>query len=121
MKRTVAVFLATLVLLLVSFMPAQARVVGGVWVGPGWGPGWWGPPYGYGYPYGYPYYAAPPVVIQQQPEEYVHQPTPQPEQQYWYFCRESKTYYPYVKSCPGGWMRVAPTPAPTPAPPTGKE
>jgi len=126
MKRTVAIFLATLMLLLVSSLPSQARVRGDIWIGPGWGwgPGFWGPPYGYGYPYGYPYYSAPPVVIQQEPQEYVHQPAPQPEQQqYWYYCSESKTYYPYVKSCPGGWMRVAPTPAPAPAPapPAGKE
>jgi len=27
---------------------------------------------------------------------------------YWYYCAESKTYYPYVKECPGGWQRVTP-------------
>ncbi len=30
----------------------------------------------------------------------------------WYYCAESKTYYPYVKECPGGWQRVTPQPAP---------
>ncbi len=28
------------------------------------------------------------------------------------FYAESKTYYPYVKECPGGWQRVTPQPAP---------
>jgi hypothetical protein len=126
MKKSLVVILATVVLLLGYSLPGEARFRGGVYIDP-WGP-WWGAPYGYGYPgYGYPYYPAPPVVIQQQPQEYVQQPAAQPEQQqYWYYCSEAKGYYPYVKKCPGGWMRVVPTPAPTPAPPvpappTGKE
>ena len=116
MKRSVAIILATLVLLLGYSLPGQAygHFRGGVYIGPGWGP-WWGPGYGYSYPY--PYYSPPPVVIQQAPQEYVQQPAPQPEeQQYWYYCQESKAYYPYVKKCPSGWMRVVPTPAPVPAP-----
>ena len=120
MKRSVIILLATLVLLLGYSLPGEAHFRGGVWIGPVWGPGWWGAPYGYGYPYGYPYYSAPPVVIQQEPQEYVQQPAAQqPEQQYWYFCTEAKAYYPYVKKCPSGWMRVVPTPSP--APPQGKE
>jgi hypothetical protein len=61
------------------------------------GPGPW-------YPYGY--YAAPPVVIQQQPPVYV-----QPEQQeenYWYYCQNPQGYYPYIRSCQDGWMKVVP-------------
>jgi hypothetical protein len=87
----------------------------GVVIGPGvwWGdPWWWGPtgPY-YGYPYygdpyyDSPYYAAPPVYIQQQPA---------PPPAYWYYCPDSRTYYPYVKECPSGWLTVVP---PTTAPP----
>jgi hypothetical protein len=81
----------------------------GFYVGPGWGwgwgPGWWGYPY---YPY-YPYYQSPPVVVQPQPEVYVQQPAPQAESQsYWYFCQDPKGYYPYVKKCPKGWMKVVP-------------
>ena len=56
------------------------------------------------YPYGY--YAAPPVVIQHDPPVYVH-----PEQEeplYWYYCQDPQGYYPYIKSCPGGWMKVVP-------------
>ena len=29
---------------------------------------------------------------------------------YWYYCRDSQGYYPYVTSCPGGWTKVVPTP-----------
>ena len=29
---------------------------------------------------------------------------------WWHYCPESKTFYPYVKECPAGWQRVAPTP-----------
>jgi len=115
MKRTAAVVLATLVLVLGYTLPGEAHYRGGVWVGVGpvWGPGWYGAPY-YGYPY--PYYPpAPPVVIKQEPQEYIYQPAPssaQPEQKYWYYCDQAKAYYPYVKSCPGGWKKVLPNPAP---------
>jgi hypothetical protein len=78
-------------------------------IGPGWGPGWWGPPaYPY-YPY-YSYYPAPPVVVEQQPQGYVQQN--QPESDYWYYCQNPEGYYPYVKSCPGGWMKVVPETVP---------
>ena len=80
---------------------------GGIWYGPGW---WWDPFFYPYYPY-YPYYEQPPVVIQQQPEYVAPEPQPQ-ESSYWYYCRNPKGYYPYVKSCPGGWLKVAPTPGP---------
>ncbi len=54
------------------------------------------------YAYSYPVYS-PPVVVESSPPVYA-----QPEQQYWYYCRDSQGYYPYVKECPGGWMQVAP-------------
>ena len=82
---------------------------GGVWFGPGW---WWDPFFYPYYPYPYYPYSQPPVVIQQQPQEYV-MPQPQADEtSYWYYCRDPKGYYPYVKRCPGGWMKVVPTPAP---------
>ena len=63
------------------------------------------------YPYGY--YPPPPVIVQQPPPVYV-----QPEQQednYWYYCPDSQGYYPYVRNCPDGWMKVVPdTTPPTP-------
>ena len=66
-----------------------------------------GPWYPY---YPYYYYAAPPMVIQQQPPVSV-QAVPQPSN-YWYYCQNSQAYYPYVKGCPGGWMKVVPETTP---------
>ncbi|MEJ2723091.1 MAG: hypothetical protein P8175_00340 [Deltaproteobacteria bacterium] len=54
----------------------------------------------------YRYYSSPPVIVQQEPPVYV-----QPEQEepyYWYYCQDPQGYYPYVKTCPGGWMKVVP-------------
>ena len=80
--------------------------------GPRWGvnfrwggPLWWGPGFA---PYGF--FAPPPVVVQQQPPVYV-QPEPQ-QTDYWYYCQNPQGYYPYIKSCPGGWMRVVPETTP---------
>jgi len=50
----------------------------------------------------YPYYAPPPAV-------YVEQGDPAG---YWYHCSNPPGYYPYVKECPAGWNRVAPTSPP---------
>jgi hypothetical protein len=122
MKKTICIVFAILALLFSSVLPGYARdrghyhgsghyhgpryyFGGGVWIGPGWGgwgPWWLGPPY----------YPEPPVVIQQQPPVYV-EPTPQPEEQsYWYYCPNPPGYYPYVKKCPNGWMKVIPSPVP---------
>lgn len=94
----------------------------GVYVGPGfYGPGW-GPYYPRPYyvppPYPYPYYppvvvtpapAAPPVYIEQAPQQSA---APQSaDSGYWYYCAPSEGYYPYVKECPSGWQKVAPQPA----------
>lgn len=118
--RTIARLLlaAMLVILATSFSANASRgghirhggghVGIGLYLGPAWDPWWWGPPY---YPY-YPYYQQPPVIIRQEPEIYV-QPTPQVQQpRYWYYCEEPKGYYPYVKKCPKGWMKVVPPEAP---------
>jgi hypothetical protein len=78
-------------------------------VGPLWGPGW-GWPY-YSYPY-YPYYSGPPVVIQQQPDTYIQKGTQDEEQIYWYYCNDPEGYYPYVKKCPKGWLKVMPDTTP---------
>lgn len=70
------------------------------------------------------YYYPAPVIVQSQPPVYIEQEPQQaatvpPETAYstdaaayWYFCRESNTYYPYVKSCAGPWQRVTPQPPP---------
>ncbi|WP_239252661.1 hypothetical protein [Candidatus Nitrotoga sp. M5] len=34
------------------------------------------------------------------------------QEAWWYYCVDRKAYYPYVSQCPGGWLRVAPQPAP---------
>ena len=79
-------------------------------------PWWWYPPY--------PYYPPSTVVVRQAPVTYIEQadavapaaPAPAPQaqsqQQYWYYCPDSKTYYPYVNTCASSWQRVIPYPPP---------
>lgn len=87
----------------------------GVYIGGGgyyggyypWGPG----------PYYYPYppAVAVPVPVPVGPQDYVEQgqSAPAPAQaagqqggNTWYYCDDTKTYYPYVKSCSSGWRPV---------------
>lgn len=119
MKKAALIALAIVGLLLAHSIPSEAHFRGGIWVGPVWGPGWWGPGYPYPYPYAYPPYpyAAPPVIIQQQPQEYIQQPEPAPQpqaqpQQFWYYCPDPQGYYPDVKKCPKGWLKVVPNQVP---------
>ena len=113
MKKTILIFLlvAVAVVLVAGVLPVYANghghgggFRGSIWIGP-----WWGGPY-----YNpYYYYAQPPVVIERQPSVYEYeQQAPQTQEQpyYWYFCADSKAYYPYVKQRPGGWMKVIPAP-----------
>ena len=88
-----------------------------VGVGFGFGYPYWGSPWGpwgpWGYPY-YPYYAAP-VVVQQAPVTYIEQnssapSSPAADAGWWYYCDQSRGYYPYVRECPTGWQRVPPAP-----------
>jgi hypothetical protein len=72
------------------------------------------------WPYYRPYYYDPyyyrPIVIQEQPVVYTEQtapvappsPAPQAQQQYWYFCQDTQTYYPHVQNCATPWQRVIP-------------
>jgi len=94
----------------------------------------------YYYPPYPPYYYYPPMVVvpaapltyierpeniqeqyQQQPQYQQQsqgpaQPQPQPQAQAstapsdWFYCPDSKTYYPYVQQCAGEWQRVTPHP-----------
>jgi hypothetical protein len=70
-------------------------------------------------PWYYPprYYYPPAVVVPSSPPVYIEQgqaAAPAPDAQaYWYYCRESETYYPYVKECAGPWQRVVPQPPPS--------
>lgn len=61
------------------------------------------------------YYYPAPVVVQAAPPVYIERDPPvaaPAESTYWYFCRESNTYYPYVSTCAGEWQRVTPQPPP---------
>jgi hypothetical protein len=78
---------------------------GSIWIGPGFWPAF---PY-----YSEPYYVQPPpVVIRQAPEEYIHKAPEVEEPYYWYYCRKPEGYYPYVRTCPDGWMKVLPSQTP---------
>ncbi len=108
---------------------------GGYWHG-GWGWGW--PYYGLGlatgaflsypyyyYPY-YPYYSYYPYY------PYTYAPTYRPSQRvivrerkramdtWYYYCRQSHAYYPYVRRCPGGWEKVPALPPPSLPQPAAK-
>ena len=107
---------------------------GGGWHGGGWHghSGWhgsvgvyfggWYPYYGYPYYAGYPYYGYPyPYSLAYYPPygypgaayaapAYVERGAAQPEANWWYYCADSKGYYPYVQECPSGWSRVSPQP-----------
>ena len=70
------------------------------------------------YPWYYPpyYYYPPTVVVPAAPTTYVERDSSRaaapPQRSFWYYCEASKTYYPYVKQCPGGWLRVVPQKTP---------
>ena len=76
-----------------------------------WGGGYYGPSYYYPPAYPYPSYPAnsPPVYIEQGYPAPAAAPAPS-QTFWWYYCVESRSYYPYVRQCPGGWQRVAPQP-----------
>lgn len=62
------------------------------------------------YPYPNPY-VPPAVVIEQEPAPVVAAP---PQETVWYYCKSSRTYYPYVSACPEGWRIVPAQPADAP-------
>lgn len=39
-------------------------------------------------------------------------PSPPQAKSYWYYCMDSKTYYPYAKTCPSLWQQVPAPPSP---------
>jgi len=113
---------ASALLLCCAAAPALADHVHlGIMVG---GPFWGGYP---GYYYGPPAYYYPPTVVTvpAPPTTYVEQPQSVPSDlqapapQVWYYCRNPKGYYPYIKTCPSGWREVAPTPADSGGAPNG--
>ena len=101
--------------------PHGGHVRFGVYVGaPFRGPAYY-PPYYYPRPYYAPsYYApyyppvvvappAPPVYLERGAEQSLPAPA-SAQQNWWYYCNESRAYYPYARDCPAGWQRVAPQP-----------
>jgi hypothetical protein len=81
----------------------------GLGLGLGYGPGY----YGYGMPY-YPYPYPPVIAATSSPPVYVQQevvpPASETQVNYWYFCKNTNSYYPYVKECSSGWEQVSPRP-----------
>ena len=79
----------------------------------GYAPGYGASPYGYGYPPVVTVPSAPPIYMPQQPKIMQTQPVEPPAQatNYWHYCRKPEGYYPYIRNCPDGWLRVAPQPA----------
>ena len=120
MRKTTVTFMVLLALLLALPFFSYAGhghghnggtrvfIGGSFWLGPPpyWGPPAWGPAYYYGAP---AYYGPPPVVVQQPP---VYVQRGQAESEYWYYCDNPQGFYPYIKSCPGGWMKVVPETVP---------
>ena len=116
---------AALVLAVALSSPALAGHGGGGGHGGGYGWGWGGVavgaalvsaaylasyPYWYGHPYSYAYPYVVPAPVYQTP---IYAPPPQqamaapaPATDMWYYCRKSKAYYPYVRTCAAGWERV---------------
>lgn len=99
----------------------RSRVSVGMYFGPPVSPWYYGPPPYYYYPPAY--YpprvvvvpaAPPPVYIEQSPQPPAPPPplaeAPAPKANYWYYCRNSQAYYPYVRDCPEGWEQVVPQP-----------
>jgi hypothetical protein len=103
----------------------HTRFVIGVGFGaPFWGWGWWP---GYYYPGYYPAYPAYPYSYQPYSYDtypsgtYIEQNAPAPNparSDYSYYCPDPAGYYPEVRACAKGWLRVVPQNAPGPAGPT---
>ena len=67
-------------------------------------PVWYHPP---------PVYYYPPPVVTMPPPAYIERADSQASsapEHYWYYCPDSKTYYPYVRECASTWQRVSPRP-----------
>jgi hypothetical protein len=117
MKKISLGVLALMVLALVipfSIHAGKTKVfVGGsFWVGP---PPYWGPPsgpsfWGPRYYYGAPVFYGPPPVVVPQPPVYIQRGSE--DSDYWYYCENPQGFYPYIKSCPGGWLKVVPETVP---------
>lgn len=73
-------------------------------LGPIWQPLW--SPYT-----GPPRYWRRPTVVVSPPPVYISRDDANRQlPTYWYYCPAPKGYYPYIKSCPPGWLTVVPHP-----------
>ena len=68
------------------------------------------PYYSYPYPYSYP---ATQVIVERQPQVYVQREVTTAaaapaSSDFWYYCPDSQTYYPYAQTCPSPWLQVVP-------------
>ena len=68
-------------------------------VGPFWSPWWIVPSLFYSRP----------VVVEREAPLVIEQTEPPPS--YWFYCRSSNAYYPYVKECTEAWEKVPAQPA----------
>ena len=71
------------------------------------------PPVGYPPAVVYSTPAAPPVYVERNdlpPAPLASAPAVPPPADWWYFCADSGTYYPYVTQCASPWERVSPQP-----------
>ena len=106
--KTVTRSLCALLLLLGAAASAPALAHGvrfGIGIGvPLYPPAWYYPPPAY--------YDPQPVVVQSPQPVYLERAPAQaaPAEQYWYYCADTQTYYPYVKQCASPWQRVSPQP-----------
>lgn len=58
-----------------------------------------------------PVYVAPPVYVVPPVAAAAPMVLPDMNSGYWYFCPDSRAYYPQVLECPSGWLQVAPNTA----------
>jgi hypothetical protein len=72
------------------------------------------------YPYYYPpaYVVPAPVVVPATPPVYIERADESATARagdYWYYCPDTRAYYPHVATCASPWQRVTPQPAPPPS------
>ena len=135
MKKMTVIFSVILVLVVMSSIfayaaPRQNNFRGHTRIGhPGWdrhpwqiyhhtplrhyqySPGFfWGGRILLGSSYSYLYHTSPPLFIEQNSPVYFQ--SREESTDYWYYCRDPEGFYPYIKTCPCGWLKVVPETTP---------
>lgn len=64
------------------------------------------PPVYYNTPPASPGYSAAPTYYSPPQATSYYAPAPAPPQGEWYYCADSRAFYPYVRDCARGWQRV---------------